>query len=181
MLAEFDIGQIIFLVVFLVVALVQWVIKTVKEKAEAAEQARRVPTQEEADARRRAWSEQTRPATPPPATSTPPSGGTLEDLIGELRKAFEPARESRPPVRPPPPMPRPAAPAPAAPRLPLSPVTPVASVTVSTTPIVESLHSDRKAHPLTSLLRTEGGYRQAFVLREVLGPPRALHEYHGPD
>jgi hypothetical protein len=32
----------------------------------------------------------------------------------------------------------------------------------------------KKAHPLTAMLRSTHGYKQAFVLREVLGPCKAL-------
>ncbi len=35
--------------------------------------------------------------------------------------------------------------------------------------------SKHKVHPLAGMLRTTEGYRQAFILREVLSPPKALH------
>jgi hypothetical protein len=176
-----DIGDIIFFVVFAAVALIQWFISWAKEKAEAAKNERRMPTPEEAEARRRAWHEQTRPVAPP-VSSEPRQGGMLEDLMGELRKALDQQQQPSPaPVRrPPPPLPK-AAPAPAM-TLPLAPPPRVEAVAVSIAkPAMLSLRAERKPNPLTELLRTEGGYRQAFVLREVLGPPRALHEYRGPD
>ncbi len=84
-LADADIGQVVFVIVAMVVAFINWVSKVLKEKAEAAERARRVPTPEEAEARRRAWQQQTRPSAPPPMDS--PRGGTaLDDLLGELRR-----------------------------------------------------------------------------------------------
>jgi hypothetical protein len=175
-LAELDLGQIVVFVVVAIVAFVQWVIKLIKEKAEAAERSRRVPTPAEEEARRRAWTEQTRTA-PPPHANTPTAGGMLEDLLGEFRKALDPTQQSKPPVLPP------AVPkvAPAAVPLPLAPRPPQ----VDTVPVLahlQSLRMQRKQlHPLTRLLRTPGGYQQAFVLREVLGPPRGLEEYHGPD
>jgi hypothetical protein len=157
---------------------VQWVIKVIKEKAEAAERARNMPTEEEQEARRRAWREQTRTPTPPPA-STPTAGGMLEDLMGELSKALHPPPQPKPPKLPPP-MPK-AATAPAAAHRSLAPRESAPLAVPSTIAPLQSLRAEKQPHPLTSLLRTPGGYQQAFVLKEVLGPPRALQEYNGPD
>jgi hypothetical protein len=175
-LADSDIGQVVVFLVVAVVAVVQWLIKLLKEKMEEAGRSPKTPTDEEAEARYRAWEEQTRPVPPPIASPVPP-GGMLDDLMGELRKAIEPAREHRTPPRPP----RLPDATPAAMPRPLAPqVSAGASEPAKPGPL-QTLRADREPHPLTALLRTEGGYRQAFVLREVLGPPRALHEYAGPD
>ena len=179
MLAEADIGQIIFVILFLIVGFVQWVIKVIKEKAEAAERARQMPTQEDIAARRAAWEEQTRVPQPPPMPAAPPS--TLDDLLGEFRRVMETAQ----PAPAPPPLPRPAprtvpAPAPAkvmpAPAAP-SALPPVFSGAGRSSTVLEQRR--RPAHRYTALLHSPDGYRQAFVLREVLGPPRAFQDYSG--
>jgi cbb3-type cytochrome oxidase subunit 3 len=114
-LAEVDFSQVIFVIVFLVVMFLNWVINLWKQKNEAAERARHLPTQEETDARHRAWEEQTkRVETPPPSYPQPspaPSsgGGSLKDLFEELKRA---AQEAHAPSSPPP---MPAAPRPVQP------------------------------------------------------------------
>jgi hypothetical protein len=182
MVADVDIGQVIFVIVFLVVAFIQWLIKLIKEKAEAATRSQQMPSEEEAEARRRAWQEQTRPVEPASTPHQRPSGGGLGDLLGEVRKAIEQAVEPKAP----PPLPRPpvvvsAAPKPLAP----TPATIPAAMTAADRAMVlapiQSLLIKKQPHPLTRLLYTPEGYRQAFVLREVLGPPRALQEYRGPE
>jgi hypothetical protein len=190
--ADVDIGQVIFVVVFLVVAFVQWLIKVIKEKAEAATRSQQMPTEEEAEARRRAWGEQTRQAEPTPAPQqqeqpTRTGGGSLGDLFGEVRKAIEEATHPKPP----PPLPRPTpapAPAPSRSRAPSpAPVVPSSSpllatdLTSSSGASVLTMFPKRRAHPLTRLLHTPEGYQQAFILREVLGPPRAFQEFRGPE
>lgn len=180
MLAEADIGQVIFIIVFLVVGFIQWVIKVLKEKAEAAERARRVPTQEEIEARNRTWEQQTQPVAPP--EPPPTHGGTLDELLGELRKAMgEPPMRPVPPPLPPPPaavrttVPQQVAKSGAAiasePAVPQAPATVVAHRPIAT----------RRRHPATAMLHTAEGYQHAFVLREVLGPPRAFHDFSGPE
>ena len=142
---------------------------------EEGQRSSHIPTDEESEARRRAWNEQTRPVSP--GASPTPAGGMLDDLIGELQKALEPTRQQRTSARPP----RLPGPSPSIPARPLAPPLAVLESAPSSIPVLQTLRSDLEPHPLTALLRTAGGYRQAFVLREVLGPPRALHEYTGPD
>lgn len=183
MLADVDIGQVIFVIVFLVVGFIQWVIKVLKEKAESAGRTRHVPTQEEERARREVWEQQTRPV--PPTEPEPPAsiGGTLGDLLGEFRKAMEEAQ--RPSAPPPlPEMPHRSLPSP--PPLETRPVhvaenAPSTDTGPSVVTTLQPIRAARRPHPFTSLLHTPEGYRQAFVLREVLGPPRAFLEHRGPD
>lgn len=193
LLAEADIGQVIFIIVFLVVGFIQWLIKTMKEKAEAAERARRVPTQQEAEARRHAWEQQTEPVTPPAPspTSTQPIGGAVGDLLGEFRKAMQEAQRPPVPQHAPPPLPQAPpravrAPVPVEPRRERaeSAVVMAEAQAASSVPVVVRhvpVNSHRRPHPFTALLHTQEGYRQAFVLREVIGPPRALHDFGGPE
>jgi hypothetical protein len=171
-LADSDIGQIVVFLVVALIAFVQWLFKVLKEKMGETGRAPHMATDEEEEARRRAWTEQTRQAQPPVE-----GGGMLDDLMGELRKAIEPVREQRTPSRPPH-LPQ------STPSLPARPLVPSLSSSKSpppNAPLLQTLRAEADPHPLTALLRTAGGYRQAFVLREVLGPPRALQEYAGPD
>ena len=55
LLAQTDMEQVIFIVVFLLIAFINWVIKLLKERAETANRSRNAPTAEEIEARRRAW------------------------------------------------------------------------------------------------------------------------------
>jgi hypothetical protein len=176
-LADSDIGQVVVFLVVAVIAFVQWLIKLLKAKMEEPRRSSPIRTdEEEEEARSRAWSEQTRQG-PPPAASAGPTGGMLDDLMGELRKALEPVREQKTPPRPP----RLPELAPSIPARPLAPPVSVLESTLPKVPLLQTLRADPEPHPLTALLRTAGGYRQAFVLREVLGPPRSLREYSGPD
>ena len=176
MLAEADFGQVIFVIVFLLVGFIQWVIKVIKEKAEAAERARRVPSQEELEAHNQTWEQQTRPVAPPPPPEPPPAfGGTLGDLLGEFRKAM-----GEPPPLPPS----------AASTRPVPQPLPKHDVAIARAPVVHQAPAtvvahrpidSRRHHPATAMLHTAEGYRQAFILREVLGPPRAFHDFSGPE
>ncbi|MFZ4766409.1 MAG: hypothetical protein ACOYMN_15770 [Roseimicrobium sp.] len=184
LLAEIDdLGQVIFVIVALVVGFIQWVIKVLREKAEAAERRRHVPSLQEQEAQRRAWAEQARheASTPEQPDAT---GSGWRDLLGEFRKAMEEAQS--PPVPPPLPMPaRPAA-APAAAHTAIArPAPPLPVIAPRSVPEIQALPtvtlSQRQPHRYTALLHTMDGYRQAFVLREIIGPPRGLHSYEGPD
>lgn len=166
-LADID-GQVVFVIVALVAGFIQWLIKLAKQKEEASLSSS--PTAEEAETRRRAWKEQTRPA-PPPMPRTPPAVETLEDVIAEMRKVMtQPAAPKTPPPMPPP-------------SRPLAPpaLVPAESTAPSSVPVLQSIRMKREPHPLTRLLQSPGGYQQAFVMREVLGPPRSLQEYRGPE
>lgn len=225
-----DLQQIIFVVVFIVIGLVQWLYKLWQEKRDHAERERQPPpSAEEQEARRRAWEEQNRrveapapsrpqppysqPSAPPlpaPTTSRPaPAPGGLGDLIDTFRKAMEEAQQPKP-AAPPPPLP---APAPRAPSVPhqqpakYTPPHPVAATSVSysqpqrNTSASTAVHapvlsaksavsglsfdqraprSQRRAHSLTAYLRSTGGYRKAFILKEVLDAPKALQKSPWP-
>lgn len=108
--ADVDLGQVVTVVVFLVAAFINWLYNLWKQKKEAAEAARHMPSEEEVEARRRAWEEQTRRVEAPPAThpEAPPApgmgGGSLKELFEELKRA---AQEAQAPPSPPPPQPPP--------------------------------------------------------------------------
>lgn len=168
-LADADIGQVVFVILFLVVGFIQWVIKTLKAKAESP--GHTPPSMPVPTLPTRARSPQ----------STPSFGGALGDLMGDFRKVMEP-REAPPPlpqparrvVRVPVPASAPAAPAPL--------WVPQAVQPASDSASLRPAGKDRKrSNPHAALLRSPHGYRQAFILREVLSAPRALREYAGPE
>lgn len=203
--AEFDLQQIIFVVVFLGIAFLQWLFKVFKEQAEAKERAKQPPpSAEEIEARRRAWQEQTveydeeerediKPVAPQQRPAPAPSlPGGLGDILETLRKNLE--EQNRPaPAPAPPPLPAAQPQVNKRPVVTVTPPTPVVvkepvptnAYTVSkqaseafalpkpATAITE-VRSRHSAHPLAEFLRTTHGYRRAFILKEVLSPPKAM-------
>lgn len=208
-LAAADMGEVIFVIVALVIGFINWLINLWKQKQEEGERAKHVPTEEEVEARRRAWEEQTRRVEGEaareherdyaPAPSAPPqTGGSLKELFEELKRA---AREAQSPPEPAPaPLPAPA-PRPAPP--PLAPAAPAYAKKVVEAPkalppsflrsgATDAMHTHdesarranaayttreparRGAHPLTALLHSAEGYRQAFVLKEILDTPKGM-------
>lgn len=107
-LAEVDIGQVVMIIVFLVIGFINWMINLWKQKREAAERARHVPTEDETEMRRKAWSEQTRKIEEspvrlpehPPAPASPTTGGSLKELFEELKRAAQEAQAPSPPPMP---------------------------------------------------------------------------------
>ncbi|TLD68224.1 hypothetical protein FEM03_23745 [Phragmitibacter flavus] len=217
----FDLQQIIFVVVFVVIGFVQWVYKLWQEKQEQAKRERQPPpSSEELEARRRARQLQTtgnapssspnRPSPPPmPSSPTPsapqPQPGGLGDLIETFRKAMEEQQAPRSaPAPPPPPLPTPPqrqvhTPAPPQRSVPAAPVTPlqVEARTAYTlqpakpAPTNKGFDDNRpvgvaydakasRVHPLTEYLRSTGGYRKAFILKEILDAPKALQKSPWP-
>jgi len=253
--ADFDFGQILFVVIFLIVGFVQWLYKLIQEKKEAAEREKRTPrSQAEVEEARRARLEQLQERrrelqgrtgqagapSPPRVPHSPPSaptfGGPMAELFETLRRAAQevspPANQPRPaqpattpehgewehrpayPQGAPAPPPLPGAPPKAAARVPtaaenrrahsLPEAVPVPVKVVTAPAPLHSLHNAqsgvmslethlerqadvttradaayntkgaRQANTLTAFLRSPHGYQQAFVLREVLGPPKAL-------
>ncbi|MEZ0388484.1 MAG: hypothetical protein ACAI34_15530 [Verrucomicrobium sp.] len=188
-LAAADMQEVIFVIVFLVVGFLQWLFSLFKQKKADAERAQQTPpSEEELEARRRAWENQTRPVDEPPTHPTPAAPNPLGELIESLRRSIDevsgptpppaprpvqtpPLPQYRPPVHvqqpsrvqatmtPPLPVPRPHR---------AGPVD-VPSVSSSEAPV-------KKKHPLTEMLQSTHGYRQAFILREVLGPCKALED-----
>ncbi len=200
-----DLGEVVFIIVALFVAFVNWVINLIKQKKESSERARRVPSQQEQEARDRAWQEQTREA--PQEAGPSPGRGALRDLFEELKRAAQEAQGSGPST--PPPVPQgPTRPQPQAPqRLPAPPpqvrhVPPQQQHVPSAAPVRTASHSvhvkpdalhthdesarrasaaygpkdltSRQPHPLTAMLHHAAGYRQAFVLKEILDTPRGM-------
>lgn len=212
LLAAADLQEIVFVIVFLVVGFLQWLFSLLKKNKEAAERERQLPpSTEEQEARRRAWSEQTRPvenahppqtpplrspappqlprSTPPPAPAARPATtpGSLADLMDTLRRSIDDVSSPRPAAAPSAPV-APARPPslPSASRTVRHPVSDAPSAHFSRAAAAHSASDSperlalatvvpaRRAHPLTDMLKTTHGYKQAFILREVLGPCKAL-------
>lgn len=193
--ADIDWGQVIFLALVVIVGFVRWVGNLIEQQKEAKARAKLSP--EEIALREAAWRKQVgldeeleRESAPPP----PPAA----DPFRELKDIFEQLREPPPapaPAPAPPPLRRPPPPLPvhrqvAAPP-PLKPVGVTNQVFVPTPtqafPTSHHVHrqfTEAVAHrdrplsaKLTSLRRelaTPKALRQAILIREVLGPPKAL-------
>lgn len=174
-----DLGKVAFVIVFLVAAFIQWLIKLWKQKQEMSERLRTPPPPpEEIAARREAWKQQTRseapPAEmPPPLLRPEPARNPFEELLEQFRRVVEPSTLPPPPVAQPPPLPPAARPV-------LSPRPPVSRPLPSSAPPEPAVAAPvaavlrRGKHPLLSHLAAMGGLRQAVILREILGPPKAL-------
>jgi len=192
---DIDWGQVIFLALVVIVGFVRWVGNLIAQQKEAKARANLSP--EEIALREAAWRRQVgldqeeeerdfSPAPPPrPAAPTPDPFRELRDLFEQLK---EPTPAPAPPLpqRLPPPLPvhRRAAPPP-----PTPPPAPKVFVPTPTQAFPTSHHVHRQfteavAHrdrpvsaKLTGLRRelaTPKALRQAILIREVLGPPKAL-------
>lgn len=128
-------------------------------------------------------------STPPPSPSArpapaSPTPGSLADLMDTLRRSIDDVSSPRPaaapaaPVRPPslPHTQRAAShPVPAAPAARMSRAVAAQNALDSPDrPVLGTAVAARRPHPLTDMLKTTHGYKQAFILREVLGPCKAL-------
>lgn len=144
------------------------------------------------------------PYAPLPAPAPAPQGGdSLKDLFEELKRAAREAQgipETTPPPAPrpvAPPLPSPARPPQA---LPAPPALPAHSTQAAAPWVAMPVHGaaddrqaqmhtgaanqasaayharvvNREAHPLTAMLHTAAGYRQAFVLKEILDTPKGI-------
>ncbi len=192
---DIDWGQVIFLALVVIVGFVRWVGNLIAQQKEAKARANLSP--EEIALREAAWRRQVgldqeeedrdfSPAPPSrPTAPTPYPFRELKDLFEQLKEPT-PAPTPPPPQRLPPPLPvhRRAAPPP-----PTPPPAPKVFVPTPTQAFPSSHHVHRQfteavAHrdrpvsaKLTGLRRelaTPKALRQAILIREVLGPPKAL-------
>lgn len=189
---DIDWGQVIFLALVVIVGFVRWVGNLIAQQKEAKARAKLTP--EEIALREAAWRKQVGLDEEPEEPTPPPADPfrELKDLFEQLR---EPAPAPTPPPlrRPPPPPPLPVhrqVSAPPAPP-PLRPVGVTEKVFVPTPTqafptsshvhrqFTEAVaHRDRPLSAKLSSLRRElatpKALRQAILIREVLGPPKAL-------
>ena len=161
---EFDLSRVIFVIMVLLGGFFQWVMNWWKKKRAESEAMRQPPpTPEELQAREKAWELQTGAGVPAPLQ--PAARNPLEDLLKKFREIAAPEIVVAPvPVQLSPP-PR----AVAAVEVPKH-VSTHAKVSSAPAAIVQQ----RPRHPLAVKLAAIGGLRQAVVLREILGPPKAL-------
>jgi hypothetical protein len=184
---DIDWGQVVFLILFVVVGFVRWLGNLIQQQKEAKN--RPLPSPAERALREAAWRKQTGQATTPvPASTQPPPDpfGEWKDLLKQFKESTQP---TPPRTRPPPlqqrPQPQPSAPPPTPP--PSAPfVTLSATHAFPTSSFVDRsfteaiAHRDRRTADSLMRLRTDLrsplALRRAIVIREILGPPKALAE-----
>jgi hypothetical protein len=186
MLAEYDIGQVIIIVVAMIAGFIQWLWSNIQERMEAKKRQQR---QRDVEIEL-TLSESGRHLAPPPThplpgnsepSSVPPRGvlgDFIEGIKEEIRKAQAELEPASAPVRPmpqvPPPLrrhlPQPPASVPATPK-PAQTSAPV--LTAETKPAQVATKRD-DFEVLRSSVRNPEALRNAFILREILGPPKAL-------
>jgi hypothetical protein len=160
--ADFDYTKVIFAVVFLVVAFVQWLIKLGKAEIAKREIPKRPPlSEEEKEMRRRAMERNLGTPTAQP----PPMPPTLSQPAA-ARAARKPAANSHAGT---------------------IGTSSIGSTVTSTghlgkqTPATQASSftsipapAAKRAHPLVKVLSSAGAARQAVLMKEILGPPKAL-------
>ena len=199
---DIDWGQVIFLILFVVVGFFRWLGNLIQQQKEAKERPT-ILTPEERALREAVWRRQTASEPSPIPAPSPTSAAPPPDPFAEIKDLFKQIKESnQPPPRqtqPPPPLPvRPNSPSPSrtpqpqnavpppVPALPKQPPTPTLANAFPTSNFVDRsfteavAHRDRRtADSLMRLrmdLRSPLSLRRAIVIREILGPPKALAE-----
>ncbi len=188
-LAEIDLLQIVIIVIAMVGGFFQWLWGLLQQGKQNSE---RELSPEEKQLREEAWRKQTQPAesrptTPPPV---PPFGGDpwqdYRDLFKKVRDVVEkPTPAPAPKAQEKPQRPRPhtvraelhpPAPPPVVRDVPFPAssqmAAPLASAPKKAIPGASPAQAD--VHGLAGLLLNASSLRQAFMLREILGPPKAL-------
>jgi hypothetical protein len=180
--ADLDIGQVLIIAIAMIAAFVQWVWKLIQESKAARERVR--PQQREHS------SANVDPEVPQPPPMPIPGGGVwdlVETFKEEMRKAqagLEPEKAPRP--RPPiPERPRVVVPPPPSPPAPVS--APVSATAPKAAPAVPEIvlpkpipafaataTSKDDSVVLRMNLMNLDALKQAIILREILGPPKAL-------
>ena len=180
--ADIDIGQVLIIAIAMIAAFIQWVWKLVQENKAAKERARNLPPRR---------TQEGSPTLPPALPMRPepppqPARGGIWDLVEEFKKelrkaqgepipepALPPPIPARPPAKqraPKPPAPVVIAQAPAAAPAPVPATTPrLAPVTTMRDDFVV----------LRANLLKHDALKQAIILREILGPPKALQSDSG--
>ena len=191
----FDWGQIIFVIVAVGIGFIQWVYNLIQQRGGSADQDTGGEETEDPEIRRmreEAWRRQTREPSAPPAHRPPPVpsssswGGTLRDVFEEIQRTAEEAQHK--PKPPPVPgtvradleAPPPAKPVPVLSKKQLPPNADELAQRFETQSRLKRRSEMSASAPRTlsdflqSDLRHPAALRQAIVLREILGPPKAL-------
>lgn len=187
---DFDFGKVAFIVIAMIAAFVQWVWKSIQESKERQKSRqeddseprtlREMTSQKQTPPMHRATSETRSAPNVPSAPSVSPTNlwDAFEHIKQEMRKAQEQAEPVPPPlpVSPrrvtPPAMSRAVQSPPPAP---LSPPAPLVKKPVQIVAKVEPTVSSRDDFAsLRGLLLDPQALRNAVLLREILGPPKAL-------
>jgi cytoskeletal protein RodZ len=199
---DIDWGQVIFLILFVVVGFFRWLGNLIQQQKEAKERPTILTPQDRA-LREAAWRKQTGQEAAPVPLPSPTSTAPPPDPFAEIKDLFKQIKESNQPsprqAQPPPPLPvrpnslspsrKPQPPnsvPPPVPALPKQPPTPTLANAFPTSNFVDRsfteavAHRDRRtADSLMRLrmdLRSPLSLRRAIVIREILGPPKALAE-----
>jgi cytoskeletal protein RodZ len=189
-LAEFDPIQIAIVVIAMLGGFVQWIWGLIKQGQEEAARRSTPPiSEEEKKLREQAWRHQVQPspglpAPPRPKTATPPPANdpwaSVRDIFEQIKKDVidaqppqRPAPTQKPFAQPPRKLPETVrAEAPQTKQPVLAPAQPAiaAPQTAPALPTPQKDGIDR----LRGLLATQASIRQAVLMREILGPPKAL-------
>jgi cytoskeletal protein RodZ len=199
---DIDWGQVIFLILFVVVGFFRWLGNLIQQQKEAKERPTILTPQERA-LREAAWRKQTGQEAAPVPSPSPTSTAPPPDPFAEIKDLFKQIKESNQPsprqAQPPPPLPiRPNSPSPfrkpqppnsvppPVPALPKQPPITTPATAFPTSNFVDRSFTEAVAHrdrrTADSLmrvrmdLRSPLSLRRAIVIREILGPPKALAE-----
>ncbi|MDZ4403650.1 hypothetical protein [Prosthecobacter sp.] len=177
--------QMAIIVIAVIAGFIKWLWENWQLKREAAQ--RTPPDPEEQRLREAAWRKQTGQGGPPPLP--PPAAPSAWD---ELRKAWkelqETARQTQAPVPPPQPASRPPPvqqqrQRPVRTSAPVAPPSPVAAASTTPAPVMQenNFPQQKQTTPKVSVLaavhnlrRDPALMRQAILMQEILGPPKAL-------
>jgi hypothetical protein len=199
MRSDFDPVQVAIVVLAVIIGFIKWLWEGWQQKREAAK--REVPPDPEEQRRRAAaWRKQTGQNVPPPIPQSPSpapasSWGELRKAWAELKDAAREAQTSSrqapapaQPARRPPPVPQQHQPVrsavAAAPAAQPDPATmnvmlpPAAAVTAPM--VVRTATPNSMLTKLRGLRRDPALMRQAILMQEILGPPKALQTSNGP-
>ncbi len=190
-----DWGQVIFLILVVVVGFIRWVANLIQQQKEAKERASLSP--EELARREAAWRRQIGEEEEAPVEKDPFQ--ELKDLFEQIKEPQRPAPAPPSLPKPPPPALRPAsaAPPPLPAAVPASPPPQPSSAAAAAAARAYSLpassgsvnrafsearppekrgRSGQAAASLRRELASPRALRQAVLMREILGPPKALRE-----
>jgi hypothetical protein len=201
MLAEVDLVQIIIIVIAMIGGFIQWLWNVIQQaKADAARRRQRPLTPEEKALREEAWRRQVEGGAPPrpTPTATPPPVNdpfaTVRELFEQVKREAAKLPQPQPEAQPPPLRPASAAKKakrgsvrsdmPAAQPVPQdaargSVAADLARPAFAPAPPPQPATPAVPPTPWAALLGTPAALRQAIVLREILGPPKALQSAEG--